>query len=907
MYAGKDPVTGQPLGRGATTYAAAEGRRARHAMAGFDLTFTVPKSVSVMWALADEPTRALITRAHHQAVADALGFLEQRVASTRVGHAGAQSMAVRGLVAAAFDHWDTRAGDPDLHTHVVIANKVQGVDGKWRSLDGRRLHKATVAVSELYDDLIADRVAEVLPVGWSHRDRGRGHTPAFEVDGIDDGLLGEFSQRSTQVRARTGELAAAFRAEHGRSPSRVEQTRLAQRACRDTRPAKTPHALPVLLTGWRQRAHTSTGHSSRDLAVAATAGRTVRPLLAAEIDTDALHRLAHQSVAGVQSRRTTWDEWNLHAEASRVTRGMRLSSAEERIRLTDLIVSTAVEQCVPIDAPTPTPVVAAGQSWPERRYTSRDILDAEALLLASNADPADNRLAIPTAEADTAANLAIPDRDGGGKIHILATDQREAVIEVTTSGRQVDVLVGPAGTGKTATLAVIRRAWEAQHGQGSVVGLAPSAVAASELAATLNLRCETTAKWIWETSGQGGTDRATARARFREQAIDAHERGDDATAHTALTAMHRADDEQQRWRLRPGQLVIVDEAATSGTLDLAALTSQAERAGAKVLLVGDHRQLGSVSAGGAFGLLARHGHATSLDGLWRFSERWEADTTLRLRDGDPASIDTYTEHGRIIGGDHDTVIDTAHEAWAADRAAGRRSLMIAADNATVAELNERARASRVDAGQVADSGVELRDGTTAGVGDLIITRENQRRIRTSDGTWVRNGDSWQVTATHIDGSLTVITSARGSDGTGAAGTLRLEPDYVAQHVQLGYAITAHRAQGTTVDTCHVVATPAMTREAFYVAMTRGRHENRTYVSAGPMIDIEDHQHANDVPTTPADVLRGVLTHEGTERSAAEQLQQRCLDAGLARPVPPLPRYVSTRRAPHAMSPPAMQL
>ena len=132
----------------------------------------------------------------------------------------------------------------------------------------------------------------------------------------------------------------------------------------------------------------------------------------------------------------------------------------------------------------------------------------------------------------------------------------------------------------------------------------------------------------------------------------------------------------------------------------------------------------------------------------------------------------------------------------------------------------------------------------------MITRENQRRIRTTDGNWVRNGDTWQVTATHADGSLTVTTSTTRTAPERPVSAIRLEPDYVAQHVQLGYAVTAHRAQGATVDTCHVVATPAMTREAFYVAMTRGRHENRTYVSTGPMIDNEDHQHANDVPTTP---------------------------------------------------------
>ena len=576
LYAGRDPVTGQPLGRATPTYAATDGRRSRHAVAGFDLTFTVPKSVSVLWAMADEPTRALITRAHHQAVADALAFLEQRVASTRVGHAGAQSMAVRGLVAAAFDHWDTRAGDPNLHTHLVIANKVQGVDGKWRSLDGRRLHKAAVAVSELYDDLIADQLAAVLPVGWSHRDRGRGRTPAFEVDGIDDGLLAEFSQRSTQVTARTRELAAAFRAEHGRCPSRVEQTRLAQRACRDTRPAKTPHALPDLLADWRQRAHARTGRSAHELAAAAVAGRTGRPLLAHEVDGETLERLAADTVAGVQSRRTTWDEWNLHAEASRVTRGMRMSGAVERIRLTDLIVAAATEQCVAIDGPAAAPVVAAGQSWPERRYTSREILDAEQLLLASNADPADNRLAIPTGRrrtqrpgwpSPTGRRRQDPhpgDRPAGSRRrgHHLRPAGRRA----RRPGRDRedrDPRRHPPRVGSGARAAAASSAWRRQRSPPG------------ELAAALQLRCETTAKWLWETDGQGGTDRATARARFRERAMDAHQRGDHDTAHAALTAMHRADDEQQRWRLRPGQLVIVDEAAMSGTLDLAALTTQA--------------------------------------------------------------------------------------------------------------------------------------------------------------------------------------------------------------------------------------------------------------------------------------------------------------------------------------------
>ena len=121
------------------------------AVAGFDLTFTVPKSASVLWALASPTTQAAVTAAHETALGAALALFEERALFTRTGRAGCAQVPTRGMIAAAFDHWDTRTGDPNLHTHVVVANKVQGEDGKWRSLDSRALHHAAVAVSELYD------------------------------------------------------------------------------------------------------------------------------------------------------------------------------------------------------------------------------------------------------------------------------------------------------------------------------------------------------------------------------------------------------------------------------------------------------------------------------------------------------------------------------------------------------------------------------------------------------------------------------------------------------------------------------------------------------------------------------------------------------------------------------------
>ncbi|MEI8058277.1 MAG: MobF family relaxase [Actinomycetes bacterium] len=282
---GHDPVTDRPLGRAYPTYrtraqrvadavallpeglrgaeretavAAIErvesARRPRVAVAGFDMTFTAPKSASVLWALADPVTQQAVLDAHHAAVRDVLSFVESRAVFTRVGARSCAQVPTRGMVAALFDHWDTRTGDPNLHTHVVIANRVQGLDGKWRTLDSRALHHAVVAISEVYDNLFADHLARVLPVAWEHRDRGPRRTPAFELAGLPDRLLAEFSTRSAQVDAAMVAAVADFKATRGRGPSRVETTQLRQRITRQVRPAKTARRLTDLMSWWRQRA-----------------------------------------------------------------------------------------------------------------------------------------------------------------------------------------------------------------------------------------------------------------------------------------------------------------------------------------------------------------------------------------------------------------------------------------------------------------------------------------------------------------------------------------------------------------------------------------------------------------------------------------------------------------------------
>ena len=184
------------------------------------------------------------------------------------------------------------------------------------------------------------------------------------------------------------------------------------------------------------------------------------------------------------------------------------------------------------------------------------------------------------------------------------------------------------------------------------------------------------------------------------------------------------------------------------------------------------------------------------------------------------------------------------------------------------ELNQRARADLlIDGTLTQDREVQLRDGTQAGVGDTVITRRNDRKFTASNGNdWVRNGDIWTITDVRDDGSLTIRRPGRSYGGA-----IVLPAAYVAEHVDLGYAVTAHRAQGVTTDTAHVLVEPTATRENFYVSMTRGRAANHAY----EILDrADDHQqpHPGDDPNASSrSVLAGVLQHVGAELSAHETI------------------------------------
>jgi hypothetical protein len=748
----------------------------------------------------------------------------------------------------------------------VIQNRAQSLDGTWRTLDSRGLFKQVVTLSEMHQGILQDLLTARLGYGFDARQRRHSAEPKFEVTGVSDQLIREFSQRSNQIDAEKDIQIDAFIETHGRKPTTLEIVRLRQKATLTNRPDKHHHSLAEQTAQWRERAAVYVGEPAAW--VQTLANRNDLPLLRADDFDDAmLADTGAFATMKVAERRATFTRANVLAEVHRQLHSVRFASPDDRIAVAERTANLALDQSLLVSAPELHHVPrrfqhADGSSKFRGRgteiYTTQTLLDAEDRLLAAG-----RTTAAPVVDRGLVA--AVAEADLPGKTYGLSTDQAVAVESIATSGRALDVLVGPAGTGKSTSMAGLRAMWEQQHGPGSVIGLAPSAVAAEVLADELGIATENTAKWLTEAARQ--PDRLAKIEALRAR-MSSHAAGSSARYGLA-GRVERLMAEHDRWSIKPGQLVIVDEASLAGTFALHALVGQASTVGAKVLLVGDWAQLSAVEAGGAFSMLVRDRDlAPELTDVRRFNNSWEKAASIMLRVGDEDAIGTYAEHGRIESGTREELLDAIYGAWSADLQQGLSSLMIAGDLETVAELNRRARADRVQSGDVAEAGLEVSGGVVAGVGDRIVTRENNRLL-SSRKRWVKNGDAWTVTSTAEDGSMTVKRENGG-------GEVVLPADYARSYVELGYASTAHRAQGRTVDATHAMVTATTAREVLYVAATRGRESNRLYVDTFYDPDY-DTSHGPVSEQSVQEVLRGVLANTGAD-TAAHAVIEHAMDA-----------------------------
>ncbi|WP_053384824.1 MobF family relaxase [Leucobacter celer] len=857
----------------------------KQSVAGFEFVFSPPKSVSSWWALADPELKDQIRQAHHAAIQATIEKLETDIVRTRTGADGVAQAHVLGISAALFDHWDSREGDPQLHTHMLVSNRVQGEDGRWRTIDSRwSLMPAVATAGAFYDGVLMDELSARFGVEWTVEEvlqepdqyrawlieQERADTSAarqqfaiangtgpgsvkWQIDGVPKALNDEYSTRSQAIRREKDRLIREYVERHGRQPSSRTIIKMRQQATLATRTAKKARSLRDLTQNWRHRARAHVGDSFlfadrlRDTAAERKDELPLWSFRHDDVDDDAARGAAEYVLHTLATTRSTWGRRNVETAALRVIAGWRFRSPEDRDLAVKRVVGLVISQAIPL---TPknrlhTPHrfrTADGEDMfhPESRdlFTTREVWDAEDRLLQS-----------ARSTGGACVEQAVVDQligaPTGSEQRLLSTDQAAAVENIATSGRLVDVLVGPAGAGKTTSLEKLLEIWEAQHGAGTVRGLAPTARAAEVLAESLGIRTENTAKWLHETAR--GTD--------TKDGFD--------------------------YQLRPGELVIVDEASIAGTIALDELRDQAHQAGAKLLLVGDWAQLAAVDAGGAFGLLATDRQdVAELVNLHRFKADWEVDASKLLRLGKTAGLDPYIEHGRITNGLDESIVAEAVEAWKQDETTPNEkgdgalvSLLIAPTNDMVERLNGIARTWRIQQGHVDQTQEAVIASGVASPGDRIVTRQNARTLRTDHDRWVKNNDEWSVAG--INPETGDIVAVAGEE------YVTLPAEYCRDHVQLAYATTAHRSQGRTVDTAHTIVDSSATRETFYVAMTRGKLSNRAYVIVDENGDMGDPA-ALGMSRTWRETLDHVVMRKGGDIAAHDTLREEAERIGSIR-------------------------
>ena len=816
---GRDPLDAREL----SGHIAKLSRPQTTSVAGFDLTFSPVKSVSTLWALAEPDVAAKIEIAHRAAISDALRFVETHALFSRTGTNGVRQVNVHGLVATAFTHRDTRAGDPDLHTHVAVANKVQTLDGRWMSIDGRLLYKAIVTTSEVYNTSLERHLADALGVRFAERPSTEpGKRPVREIVGVNPELNRRWSARRLSIEHRQGQLAAAFQADHGRPPTIIEARVLAQQATLETRAGKhAPRRLADQRAAWRAEAETVLGAGGIEqmLHTALAPARRMRP------DTVSARWVQQQSqaiVTTMEGSRARWQEWHVRAEALRIVRAAQVPTRRVEETVARLTHTALQRGSVALEAPADhieEPAAlrrvddesvyrVARSTW----HTSRRVLAAEHRLIEAAARTggfAAGTVAVDTALLEAAANGAP-----------LNAGQVALVRQMATSGARLQLAIAPAGSGKTTAMRALSDAW--RNGGGTVIGLAPSAAAAAQL----------------------GTQ------------IDTHT---DTMAMLTHALTHGRPLPGWAEQVGPTSLLIIDEAGMADTLSLDQIVTFALDRGASVRLIGDDQQLAAIGAGGVLRDIAtRHG-ALHLNELVRFADPAEGAASLALRDGDTAALGFYLDQRRVHVGDQTGCVEAVFAAWTDDRNGGLDALMLAPTRTLVADLNARAQAHLHPAAD--GPSIALADGNTARIGDVVITRSNDRGLRVTAGDWVKNGDRWTITEINPDGSLQVRHNTH-------QGVVHLPAGYVSDAVELGYACTIHGAQGVTADTMHGLLSGTETRQQLYTMLTRGRRANHVHLEV--VGDGDTHTLIRPealIPPTATDLLQAILARDDAPTSA----------------------------------------
>ena len=451
---GCDPRTGERL----------RPEHGRTKVAAFDLTFSAPKSVSVLFAVADEQTSAAPMKAHERAAEAAFKYIEREACFTRRGRNGVHRVRGDGFLAAAYRHRLSRAGDPQLHTHVVVANMTRA-EGRWTSLDAHRLYEHKSAGGAVYRAVLRREVRARLPWVW-WRQVGRG---LFEIEGVPDGVLREFSRRRVEIEERARELT-------GVAASMLSRERL-QGIALATRKSKE---YGVDGARWRQEARARAaehGLGERELRWLTASDPRAAEGSEADVVRAAAARLSGPE--GLTENHNTFAR--RHALAELAGEFQQGAGAIELERSTTAYLEHGT-------------VVSLGRVDHEHRFTTTDLLGCERAIVEGAARRRGERTG--------AVHPRLPDLVMADLPVSLSQEQMNAARSLATDGAGVSVLQALAGTGKTRVLGALARIYEAAGYR--VIGVAPTGRAARELADTAGIAAFTIHRLLSELDGSRG-------------------------------------------------------------------------------------------------------------------------------------------------------------------------------------------------------------------------------------------------------------------------------------------------------------------------------------------------------------------------------------------------------------------
>lgn len=792
---GHHPRSGAPLGR---AYLESSGKRSSARC--WDLTFSAPKAVSVLWAAAASAGRAEVAGEIEAAMVasarEVVAEVEQTYATTRVGPAGAQRwVATEAVAAAAFLQADSRSLDPQLHVHVVVSTKVPRPDGKWGALHPTLLLKHREALGRLGEACLAAELRHRLGVRADQEAR---------VASVPAELCRAFSTRTVEIKGRYSSLVDAFRSAEGRDPSREEAWRLRNQATIETRRAKPDHRTVAEGVLARARGVFAELAIAPDDVVRSCLGQGAlgqRPSVEA---------VAEAALEAVATTRSTWHRQDVAKEAALALPATWAASAEEVRSFVTEATEAAMGQCLLLEkGRRPRPYGADPASparAPHARLVTTEALLKEAAMLSSWGEKA--RALAPSEGARRRAS------DGGA-------DPLQAEAAAAIAGRApLALVVGPPGTGKTAVL----EAAVAELGrEGRPVLLSAVSHQARQ-----------------EMEAATGHSALTLEA-LRQRVT----RGDLVTPPRTTVIVDEASMVPTpdlawlaHWTTEAGHRV----ALVGDPRQLSAVG----RGGAFSDLTEENRR--------ATVVLAQ---------AWRFRDRAEARAARALREGSSQALAWYQSEGRAVAvasAELDAQAEVVAECWAKARAAGRVGVFVDTNEQAKA-ANTAIQQTRLSAGELraelgAGSG---RGGAVVLVGDEVVLRDagDGRALRTEAGAGVYNRDRGEVTGVGPHGGLVVAWGDKGTTVLSASQAAeRVELAYaVTCHGGQGVTVGGPQETGTGI----YWASRAGDGRALLVGMTRGRDRNVVVGHAASeeelVAELADQLGRNRADRSPRSVLR----------------------------------------------------